>query len=127
MRAQAPKGDLIFIALLNHKIVAALRLHPVGLNSGQNCYLLRSMCVAAELRQQRIGSKLLQHIQTDLEKIQCYSFPFEHLVAFYQGANFILCDAGTVPEAIADKFQRYINNGKKIKLMKHQPQSALTK
>lgn len=115
MRAQAPKGDLIFIAQLNNKIVAAVRLHPV-----QSHHLLRSMCVAAELRNTGIGTQLLQYLQPVLQKIECYSFPFEHLLKFYRRANFILCDTHSAPTAIADKFNRYINNGKKITLMKFQ-------
>ena len=115
MRAQAPKGDLIFIATHNNIIVAALRLHPV--NHG---YLLRSMCVAAAHRQQGIGSALLQHLQTTLSDIECYSFPFTHLVDFYRRAHFQLCETETTPQAIVDKFNRYIRNGKKICLMKHQ-------
>ncbi len=115
MRAQAPKGDLIFIATHNNKIVAALRLHPI-----QNYYLLRSMCVDATLRQQGIGSALLQYLQPSLLEKECYSFPFTHLHEFYSRANFIDCDIHCTPEAIADKFNRYINNGKKICLMKFQ-------
>jgi len=119
MRAQAPKGDLIFIATLNNKIVAALRLHPV-----QSHYLLRSMCVAADLRNNQIGTKLLEYLQPTLNKIECYSFPFEHLIEFYRRANFILYDTDAAPEAITDKFTRYINNGKKIRLMKYRHEST---
>ena len=115
MRAQAPKGDLIFICLLNNKIVAAVRLHPI-----HDHYLLRSMCVIAEQRHTGIGTKLLQYLQPTFQKIECYSFPFEHLFEFYQRANFILCDSHSAPDAIADKFKRYIDNGKKICLMKFQ-------
>ncbi|MCW8935175.1 MAG: GNAT family N-acetyltransferase [Gammaproteobacteria bacterium] len=115
MRAQAPKGDLIFIATSNNAIVAALRLHPV-----KTLYLLRSMCVQADSRHQGIGSALLDHIQTKLNDIECYSFPYTHLSDFYSRANFVIYDAQLVPEAISDKFYRYVNNGKKICLMKHQ-------
>jgi len=115
MRAQAPKGDLIFTASQDNKIIAALRLHPV-----QGHYLLRSMCVASEIRHQGIGTALLQHLQKTLAEVECYSFPFSHLVKFYNRANFVACDISSVPEAIADKFNRYINNGKKICLMKFQ-------
>jgi len=115
MRAQAPKGDLIYIATHNNLIVAALRLHPVN-----HCYLLRSMCVAAAHRQQGIGSALLQHLQSTLSNIECYSFPFTHLIDFYSRAHFQPCEVQTAPQAIANKFNRYISNGKKICLMKHQ-------
>ena len=115
MRAQAPKGETIFIASLDSRIIAALRLSPVGHN-----YLLRSMCVSSELRNQGIGSFLLQQIQPDLADINCYCFPYSHLESFYSSAGFSLINIETAPEAIRDKFQRYVNNGKKICLMKHQ-------
>jgi len=116
MRAQAPKGDLIYIATLNKTIVAALRIHPVN-----SSYLLRSMCVHADMRHQGIGSALLTHIQDQLSNLECYSFPYTHLVNFYSRAGFISCNPESAPQAISDKFNRYLNNGKKISLMKHQP------
>ena len=115
MRAQAPKGDIIFIATSNNAIVAALRLHPVN-----SFYLLRSMCVQADNRHQGIGSALLDHIQDKLNGIECYSFPYTHLSDFYIHANFVICDTESAPTVISDKYFRYIKNGKKICLMKHQ-------
>lgn len=120
MRAQAPKGDLIYVATLNQRIVAALRLHPVNAD-----YLLRSMCVSAELRQQGIGSALLVYLQEILNGLSCYSFPYTHLQNFYTQAGFILCEPESAPEAIAVKFKLYLKKGKKICLMKHQAQSML--
>ena len=115
MRAQAPKGEPIFVATQGNQIVAALRLS----HSGDN-YLLRSMCVSTELRQQGIGKHLLLHIQNYLNEVECYCFPYSHLEGFYQSAGFVLIDADSAPEAIRDKFSRYINNGKNIIMMKHQ-------
>ena len=116
MRAQAPKSDLIYIARLNGHIVAALRLHPVG-----NNYLLRSMCVDTRQRQQGIGTALLSYCQKALCEINCYSFPFEYLQNFYGQANFKPCKIESTPHDIALKFTRYLENGKKICLMKHHP------
>jgi len=116
MRAQAPKGESIFIATQGHHIVAALRLSP-----NEDSFLLRSMCVSAELRQQGIGRHVLLHIQSHLNDIECYCFPYSHLESFYQSAGFTLIDTDSAPEAIRDKFSRYLNNGKNIVLMKHHP------
>lgn len=115
MRAQAPKGDIIFIATSNNAIVAALRLHPVN-----SLFLLRSMCVQADIRHQGIGCALLNHIQNKLSDIECYCFPYTYLSDFYSRANFVTSDAELAPLAITDKFNRYLNNGKKLCLMKHQ-------
>ena len=119
MRAQAPKGDIVYIATLNNIIVAALRLHPVN-----NLHLLRSMCVSAEKRHMGIGSALLAYLQPQLNDLQCYSFPYTHLSNFYSAANFVSYDVDSVPEAISNKFNRYLKNGKKICLMKHQHNPA---
>jgi len=116
MRAQAPKGDKIFTATVDNKLVAALRLVPTA-----DCFLLRSMCVSAELRHQGIGTALLQAIQPELRQLACYCFPYSHLQAFYARADFMLYPADSTPQIIRDKFQRYLNNGKNICLMKHRP------
>lgn len=116
MRAQAPKNELIYSARLEAQLIAALRLSPLG-----NDYLLRSMCVAAELRRQGIGQQFLQALQPVLASHKVYCFPFSHLVDFYQQANFELITTDDAPPAIADKFLRYLNNGKHICLMQHQP------
>ncbi len=118
MRAQAPKGEKIFTTTLNNKLVAALRLSPVN-----QYHLLRSMCVSEKLRHMGIGSALLQAIQPELNQLNCYCFPYSHLQAFYTTADFVICDALSAPPEITDKFYRYLNNGKDICLMKHQPQS----
>ncbi len=118
MRAQAPKGEKIFTATLDNKLVAALRLSPVN-----QYHLLRSMCVSEELRHMGIGSALLQAIQPALSQLDCYCFPYTHLQAFYAAAGFITCEATSAPPEITDKFYRYLNNGKNICLMKHPPQS----
>jgi len=118
MRAQAPRGEQIFTATLDNKLVAALRLSPVN-----QYHLLRSMCVSEELRHRGIGSAFLQAIQTELSQLNCYCFPYSHLQTFYAAAGFVVCDAASEPSQITDKFHRYLNNGKNICLMKHQPQS----
>lgn len=116
MRAQAAKDDIVYIARLESRIVAALRLQPVTAG-----FLLRSMCVDSQLRQQGIGSALLRYIQPQLSQLECYCFPFDHLEAFYTAANFVLVDTSKAPQSIVDRFQRYINSGKHICLMKHSP------
>ena len=114
MRAQAPRNDEVYIATQGTKIIAALRLHPVN-----NVFLLRSMCVDSELRQQGIGSALLDYLQPRLQNIECYCYPFSHLQVFYERAGFEIISDTLVPESIRDKYQRYRSNGKDICLMKH--------
>ena len=119
MRAQAPKGDIIYIASLNNSVIGALRLNPVD-----DYYLLRSMCIAEEKRAQGIGSQLLQHIQNSLSEIDCYCFPFSHLHSFYTAANFQQINPQSAPNVIHKKFARYIESGKDIILMKYQRKTS---
>jgi len=123
MRAQAPKNELIYSARLQQQsaqpLVAALRLSPLG-----NDYLLRSMCVAVERRRRGIGLQFLQALQPVLASHKVYCFPFSHLVDFYQQANFTLISTEDAPAAIADRFLRYLNNGRDICLMQHQARGA---
>lgn len=116
MRGQAARDDIVYIARLDSRIVAALRLQPV-----KEGVLLRSMCVDASLRQQGIGSSLLDYIQPQLSQVTCYCFPFDHLEPFYHAASFRLIDPALAPPSINERFTRYINSGKRIYLMKHCP------
>lgn len=124
MRAQAPKNEMVYSARLKQQsgqpLVAALRLSPLG-----DDFLLRSMCVATERRRQGIGLQFLQGLQPVLTTHRVYCFPFSHLVAFYQQAGFTLIDPEDAPAGITDKFLRYLNNGKNICLMQHQPSLML--
>lgn len=133
MRAQAPKGDAIFIVTHGTRLVAAVRLSPnassnVSPNVNPNTipnsygddYLLRSLCVSAEMQRQGIGSYLLNQIQNKLNKMSCYCFPYTHLTNFYKSAGFVLVAEDVASDAIRERFQCYRNNGKDIVLMKHQ-------
>jgi len=117
MRAQAPKGDAIFVVTHGTRLVAAVRLSP---NSSGDGYLLRSLCVSAEMQRQGIGSYLLNQIQNKLNKMSCYCFPYTHLMDFYKSAGFVLVAEDVASDAIRERFQCYRNNGKNIVLMKHQ-------
>jgi N-acetylglutamate synthase-like GNAT family acetyltransferase len=123
MRAQAPKNELIYSARLKQQsgqpLVAALRLSPVG-----DDYLLRSMCVSVDQRRQGIGQQFLQTLQPVLASHNVYCFPFSHLLDFYQQANFALITTEDAPPGIADKFLRYLNNGKDLCLMQYQTQAT---
>ena len=113
-RPQAARSDDIHIALLDKRLIGALRLCPCG-----DDWLLRSMCIHKQYRQQGIGSLMLAQLQPVLQQRQCYCFPYEHLQSFYQRAGFILLAVDHAPVQIAEKYQGYVQRGKKILLMKH--------
>ena len=115
-RPQAPRGDEIHIALLDNRIIGALRLSP-----DDHSWLLRSMCIHEDFRNQGIGSYMLQQLSAVLQQHQCYCFPYQHLHDFYQRAGFELVDPEQAAASIIDRYNRYVQQGKKILLMKYQP------
>ena len=114
-RAQAPRGDIIHLALRDQQLLAALRLCPVG-----EAWLLRSMCVHQDHRQRGIGSFMLQQIQSSLQQRACYCFPHDYLEDFYRRAGFVPLQPAQAPAAIAERYHRYRDQGRSILLMKYQ-------
>jgi len=120
-RPQAPRGDEIHIALLDDRLIGALRLCP-----HDQAWLLRSMCIQQDFRQQGIGSFMLQQLQPQLARQPCYCFPYEHLQRFYQRAGFQQVSPEQAAIGIADKYRQYLDSGKKILLMQYQEQISAT-
>ena len=112
MKPQAPKSDDIYIALLNNKLVGALRLCPY-----ENTWLLRSMCIKTDLRGKGIGHFILTELVDTLAQKQCYCFPYSHLEKFYEKIGFEKIAPHDTDEVIAKKYNGYLANGKKILLM----------
>jgi predicted GNAT family N-acyltransferase len=112
MKAQAPKTDDIYIALLNNKLIGALRLCPY-----ENSWLLRSMCIKTDMRGKGIGRFMLNQLTTIFHEKQCYCFPFNHLENFYKTVGFEKIPTGDAAEIIEKKYTGYLANGKKILLM----------
>ena len=111
-RAQAPKSDDIYIALLDNKLIGALRLIPVD-----NHWLLRSMCVHEEYRGKGVGSYMLGILKDVLREKQCYCFPYTHLKEFYSQIGFKRIETNEAPFTICEKYRMYLNKKKNILLM----------
>lgn len=114
-RAQAAKSDIVYIARLHNSMVGALRLCPYS----NNTWLLRSMCIKEELRNQGIGSDFLMSLNDTFKAKNVYCFPYKHLEAFYRKAGFEIVDHQHVDTRILDSFHNYINKGKNIILMQY--------
>jgi len=122
--AKAGRGDRVFVVrrypVLNgavSKIVAAVRLQE----KSDGWWFLRSMCVAPELRGQGIGRVLLEGLTDFLSEYSCFCYPFDHLEDFYCLAGFELVDVADIsqqPDFMAEPFERYRRQGRKIILMK---------
>ncbi len=95
------------------KIVAAVRLVK-----SERYLILRSMLVSPLVQRQGIGSLLLNKLAPHLGKRECWCFPFEWLADFYTQIDFHFIDPKQAPPSIAESFQRYLRQGKKLTLMK---------
>jgi N-acetylglutamate synthase-like GNAT family acetyltransferase len=114
--AKAGRGEQVFVLREKGAIKAALRLVP----KPDSFRFLRSMCVAPECRRQGLGLRLLQEIETDLDRSPLYCFPFDHLQSFYETIGFELRSPDDVPAFIRDPFDAYVRQGKKILIMTRQ-------
>lgn len=112
MKPQAAKSDDIYIALLNNRLIGAVRLCP-----HENTWLLRSMCIKTNLRNQGIGHFMLSQLTEILAEKQCYCFPFTHLENFYNKTGFNKIESKDAAKVIEKKYSGYLANGKKILLM----------
>jgi predicted N-acetyltransferase YhbS len=116
--AKAGRGEVVYVATAGGNIVAAVRLTPVRQTPGQEgYYFLRSMCVAPEMRGQGIGRQLLLGMQSFLDSIDCYCYPFSHLLDFYAAAGFCHIDDDKAEHWMREPFLRYCRQGRDIKIM----------
>lgn len=111
--AKAGRGERVFVLRSDGQITAALRLSP----KPDGFYFLRSMCVAPARRGQGFGSRLLQEILPELDRLDCYCFPFSHLQGFYAQVGFQLAAEASVADFIRDPFRRYRQQGRNIIIM----------
>lgn len=111
-RPQAAKSDIIYIAMHNNIIVAALRLCHYN-----NSLLLRSMCIKAEYRRRGLGHYFLDEISSILKDNTCYCFAYTYLEKFYSSAGFNTIVPHKAEQEISELYNIYLSKGKKIILM----------
>ena len=78
--------------------------------------ILRGVWVAADVQHQGIGSALLRQLSGGGHLAQCYTFPYQHLVSFYQRAGF--AEVAATPH-LMPLLQRYNRDGQKVALMRY--------
>ena len=97
----------------NNQLLAAVRLV-----TSSDSLILRSMVVAPEDQGLGLGSILLHDLQTHLNGRECWCFPFQWLESFYAQIDFQCQESESAPPHIAEKYHRYIKQGRKLSLMK---------
>ncbi len=112
-RSQKHKGsasgdERVFVIYHQEDIIAAVRLVPY-----QGYYWLRSLYVNSELRGQKLGSQLLTQVQQNIE-LPIYCFPYNHLLSFYQQAQYQLLEPVQMPQPLQQLYNRYSGKGTAI-------------
>jgi GNAT superfamily N-acetyltransferase len=111
--AKAGRGETVFVIKVDGSIAGAVRLTP----KADNYFFLRSMCIDPEWRRQGLGKQLLTGITPFLNGINCYCYPFSHLLAFYGEAGFVHIEEEGALMWIQQPYQRYCQQGRDIKIM----------
>lgn len=111
--AKAGRGETVFVAKLGMRIVGAVRL----ISADDGYVFLRSMCIDPEWRRQGIGQQLLRGMLPFLDKVNCYCYPFSHLIDFYNQAGFVHVHETDVPLWVSAACERYRQQGRDIQIM----------
>ena len=98
----------------NHHIIACGYLRQLP-----GCQLLSGVAVSPEYQNQGVARQLLR-VMTGSFNAQTYTFPYQHLSAFYHSLGFIEVPASDAKEPIAKLFYSYQQQGRSILLMAYQ-------
>jgi N-acetylglutamate synthase-like GNAT family acetyltransferase len=107
---RAASNNVVMVARHNNEIVGVARLAPID-----QLWFLTGVHVDEGQRCLGIASQLINQLA---EQQSCiYSFPFEHLVAFYERLGFQLVTPDSLPCELAQRFNAYVKQGRKILAM----------
>ncbi|AOS96534.1 Acetyltransferase (GNAT) family protein [Microbulbifer aggregans] len=86
--------------------------------------LLAGVAVAPDHRGQGVARLLLNSMAEAYDQ-QTFTFPYRHLVPFYQSLGFVEEEVDGQPSAIIDRFHTYQKQGRDIVMMRYQAQANL--
>ncbi|MCK7596685.1 GNAT family N-acetyltransferase [Microbulbifer sp. CAU 1566] len=82
--------------------------------------LLTGVAVVENYRGHGVARLLLERMAEAYDD-STFTFPYLHLVPFYQSLGYIEADEAGLPSAIVDRFHTYQKQGRDIALMHYQP------
>lgn len=98
------------VARNNHDIVGVARLVPINSE-----WFLTGVHVDEPYRNAGIAGELINCLAKQQSVI--YSFPYQHLVTFYQRLGFELVTPESLPCELAQRFNAYVKQGREIVVM----------
>jgi N-acetylglutamate synthase-like GNAT family acetyltransferase len=118
-KVKCGKRDRVYTLRHAQQLLAAARV----LEPSEGHLLLRNLTVAPALRGQGLARALMTGILHQPQGLRgsLYCYALAHLREFYLSLNFNVLQAGQVPLAIAEPYQRYRERGKTFVLMGYTP------
>ncbi|BBP43271.1 GNAT family N-acetyltransferase [Thiosulfativibrio zosterae] len=116
---QTPAGkqdELFVVKNTQQTLIGAARLEWID-----HAYWLRNVYIEENSRRQGIGSTLIMGMQYVMGTHPTYCFAYEHLTEFYEKLGFNTISDSVLPVSLKEKFQRYLNQDKKICAMQFSP------
>ncbi|GAA5525493.1 hypothetical protein Maes01_02063 [Microbulbifer aestuariivivens] len=86
--------------------------------------LLAGVAVVADFRGRGVA-RLLLNSMAEAYNQPTFTFPYQHLIPFYQSLGFVEEEAGLQPSAILDRFHTYRKQGRDIVVMRYWPQGSV--
>lgn len=126
-RAKAKSSDKVWIVRKDDsngaEIIAALRVVQL---CGHE--FLTGVHVAEEYQGQGVATSMLQQVFTRIYQQglvrankPCYTFPYRHLIDFYQGLGWQVIDITQAPANFQTRYERYCKQGRDIGVMIYHP------
>lgn len=113
----AREEDRIWVARRGGGLLAAVRICP----QPEGYILMRGLYVAQNAQRRQLGTQLARAALADAAGRVCYCIPFTHLETFYHRVGFIRIHPKHAPEKVADRLQRYLDQGLEVILMRRLP------
>ena len=109
-KSRVPSNNIVAVVKHCGEIIGAARLAPID-----EYWFLTGVHTNENHRSRGIANTLIS-ILTDQREI-IYSFPYQHLVTFYQRLGFELVTPESLPCELAQRFNAYVKQGREIVVM----------
>ncbi len=105
-----------FVSEISGEIVGAVRLSPE-----ENVLVLRGMRIRRDVHRRGVGTHLLRRVALAVGSKDCYCIAYRWLISFYAQVGFREVTAKQVPEFLAIRNARYLNDGLDVVVMYRPP------
>lgn len=109
-KSKAKRGEVVIAVYHGDLLAAVMRL----LAKTEGWYLMRSVCVANDLRAKGIGSFIVEKGLESIDVNGCYCFALSHLDGFYSRLGFQRAQdvVSTLPITVSDDIRRVVQQRK---------------